>query len=99
MWPDQVVEGLQIGQYIGLRTGLRWILFEKDQLTLEAAKEMHCYGVVIGIALAEHALPDSIERQPFPEGQSSVLDAPVSVKDEALGRLPCPALPGATWYQ
>ena len=46
-----------------------------DQLALEAAKEMHCYGVVIGIVLAGHALPDSIERQPFPEGKRGVLDA------------------------
>ena len=75
MWPDQVVEGLQIGQYIVLRTGLRWILFEKDQLTLEAVEEMLCHGAVVGIALAEHALPGSIERQPFPEGKRGVLDA------------------------
>ena len=46
-----------------------------DQLALEAAEEMPCHGVVVGINLAGHALPDSIERQPFPEGERGVLDA------------------------
>ena len=65
-----------------------------DQLALEAAEEMPCHGVVVGIALAGHALPDSIERQPFPEGERGVMDAPITVKDEALGRVAaadCPA--------
>ena len=57
-----------------------------DQLALEAAEEMPCHGVVVGIALAGHALPDSIERQPFPEGERGALDAPFTVKDESLGR-------------
>ena len=46
-----------------------------DQLALETAEEIFCHGVVVGIALAGHALPDSIERQPFPEGERGVLDA------------------------
>ena len=46
-----------------------------DQLALESAEDMPCHGVVVGIALAGHALPDSIERQPFPEGERGVLDA------------------------
>ena len=58
-----------------------------DQLTLEAAEEMLCHGAVVGIALAGHALPDFIERQPFPDADRSVLDAAVTVKDEALGRV------------
>ena len=75
-----------------------------DQLALEAAEEMPCHGVVVGIALAGHALPDFIERQSFPKGECGVLDAPITVKDEALGRVaaadcPVPALPGAARYQ
>ena len=50
-------------------------MLEMDQLALEAAEEMLCHGIVVGIALAGHALPDSIERQPFPEGERGVLDA------------------------
>ena len=30
-----------------------------DQLALEAAEEMLCHGIVVGIALAGDALPDS----------------------------------------
>ena len=58
-----------------------------DQLALEAAEEMPCHGVVVGIALAGHALPDSVGRQPLPEGLGSVLDAPVIVKDRPLDGL------------
>lgn len=57
-----------------------------DQLALEAAEEMPCHGVVVGIALAGHALPDSIERQPFPEGELRRIGCLVTVKDKSLGR-------------
>lgn len=50
-------------------------MLEMDQLALEAAEEMLCHGIVVEITLAGHALPDSIERQPFPEGERGVLDA------------------------
>ena len=61
-------------------------MLEMDQLALEAAEEMLCHGIVVGIALAGDALPDSIELQPFPEGERGALDAPFTVKDESLGR-------------
>ena len=51
-----------------------------DQLALEAAEEMLCHGIVVGIALAGDALPDSIELQPFPEGERGALDAPFTVR-------------------
>ena len=62
-----------MGEYASLCAGSGGIVL--DQLALEAAEEMPCHGVVVGIALAGHALPDSIERQPFPEGERGVLDA------------------------
>ena len=62
-------------------------MLEMDQLALEAAEEMLCHGIVVGIALAGDALPDSIELQPFPEGERGALDAPFTVKDESLGGL------------
>ena len=61
-------------------------MLEMDQLALEAAEEMLCHGIVVEITLAGHALPDSIELQPFPEGERGALDAPFTVKDESLGR-------------
>ena len=62
-------------------------MLEMDQLALEAAEEMLCHGIVVEITLAGHALPDSVGRQPLPEGLGSVLDAPVIVKDRPLDGL------------
>lgn len=87
MWPDGVVEGLYVGEYIRLGAGSGGIVLEVDQLTLEAAEEIFCHGVVVGLALAGHALPDSIGLQPLSEGDRGVLDAPVTVKDESPGWL------------
>ena len=56
MWPDHVIEGLQVGEYIGLGTGPGGILFKMDQLALETAEGIFCYGVVVGIDLAGYAL-------------------------------------------
>lgn len=86
MWADRVIEGLQVGEYIGLCTGPGGILFEMDQLALETAEEIFCHGVVVGIALAGHALPNSIGLKALPEGPRGVLDALVTVKNEPLGR-------------
>ena len=58
-----------------------------DQLTLEAAEEIFCHGVIIRVAFSGHALPDSKGFQPLPKGPGSVLDASVTVKDQAFGRL------------
>ena len=87
MWPDGIVECLYVGEYIRLGAGSGGIVLEMDQLTLEAAEEIFCHGVVVGLALAGHALPDSIGLQPLSEGHCGVLDAPVTVKDESLGWL------------
>lgn len=86
MWPDSVVEGLHIGEYISLGAGPGGVVLEVDQLAFEAAEEIFCHSVVIGITLAGHALLDPIGLQPLPEGDRGVLDAPVTVKDEPLGR-------------
>lgn len=86
MWPDGVVEGLYVDEYISLGAGPGGVVLEVNQLALEAAEEILCHGVVVGIALAGHALLDSIGLQPLPEGSGGVLDAPVTVKDEAFGR-------------
>lgn len=39
MWADRVIEGLQVGEYIGLCTGPGGILFEMDQLAHETAEK------------------------------------------------------------
>ncbi len=84
MWPDSVVKGLYIGEYIGLGADPSGIVLEVDKLALETAEEIFRYSVVIGIALVGHALVDSIGPQLFPESGRRVLDAPVTVEDERL---------------
>lgn len=44
------------------------------------------HGVVVRIVLARHALPDAIELQALPKCGCGVLDAPIAVKGEPLGR-------------
>lgn len=77
-----------MGNYVGLRTGPRWILFQMDQLTPEAAQEIFCHGVIVWIALAGYALLDSVGFQPLPKGPGSTLGAPITVKAQALGQRP-----------
>lgn len=86
MRPDGVVEGLQIGEHISLSAGPGGVVVEVNQLALEAAEEIFRHGVVVGIALAGHALPDPIGIQLRPKGRRRILDAPITVKDEPLGR-------------
>ena len=86
MWPDGIVECLYVSEDIRLGAGPGGIVLEVDQLAFEAAEEIFCHGVVIGIALAGHTLLDSIGLQPLPEGGCGVLDALVTVKDEPLRR-------------
>ena len=77
MWPYGVVEGLQVGEYIDPGAGSGRILLEVNEFAFQAAEEMLCHGIVVGIALAGHALPDSIELQPFPEGDTRRIGRPV----------------------
>lgn len=68
MWPDGVVEGLQVSEYIILGGGPGGVVLEMNQLAFEAAEEILCHGVVVGIALAGHALLDS-HRTPAAPGK------------------------------
>lgn len=56
-----------------------------DTFTFEAAEEVFSNSVVIGVALAGHALAESKIDQTLPVSAGSVLDAAIGVKDEALG--------------
>ena len=50
-----------------------------DALALEAAEEVFGHGVVIGIALAGHALPDAEAGETLTVSVGGVLDAAVRV--------------------
>ena len=57
-----------------------------DAFTLETAEEVFCNSVVVGVALAGHALAEAKIREVLAESTSSILDAAVRVEDEAFGR-------------
>ncbi len=63
---------------------------QMDALALEAAEEVFGHGVVIGIALAGHALPDAEAGETLTVSVGGVLDAAVGVEDEAGQRLAAP---------
>ena len=63
---------------------------QMDALALEAAEEVFGHGVVIGIALAGHALPDAETGETLTVSVGGVLDAAVGVEDEAGQRLAAP---------
>ena len=54
---------------------------QMDALALEAAEEVFGHGVVIGIALAGHALPDAEAGETLTVSVGGVLDAAVGVED------------------
>ena len=63
---------------------------QMDALALKAAEEVFGHGVVIGIALAGHALPDAEAGETLTVSVGGVLDAAVGVEDEAGQRLAAP---------
>ena len=63
---------------------------QMDALALEAAEEVFGHGVVIGIALAGHALPDAEAGETLTVSVGGVWDAAVGVEDEAGQRLAAP---------
>lgn len=86
MGTHRVVEGLQVGKYVGLSLAAGVVMLEMDQLTFEAAEEIFGHGVVVGIAPAGHALADAAGLQTLAVGSGGVLDTAVAVEDETFGR-------------
>ena len=86
MWTQGVVEALDVCKYVGLGHGTGGVAREVDQLTFQAAEEIFGHGVVVGVAPAGHALADAVGLQTLTVGLGCVLDAAVTVEDQALGR-------------
>ena len=86
MRADSVVEGFEIGKYVVLCSSPCRVVLKVDQFTLEAAEEVLRNGVVIGVTAAGHALPDAVGFQTLPVGPGGILDTPVAVKNQTLGR-------------
>ena len=60
-------------------------MVEMDAFTLETAEEVFGNSVVVGVALAGHALAEAKNREVLAESTSGILDAAVRVEDKALG--------------
>ena len=54
-----------------------------DQFTYEASEKVLRHSVVAGVAFAGHALPDTQRGKPAPKGFRGILDAPVTVENQA----------------
>ena len=87
MGADGVVEGFEISKHIVLCCSPCGVVLEVDQFTLEAAEEVLRNSVVIRVAAAGHALPDTIGFQALPVDPGGILDTPVAVKNQTSGGL------------
>ena len=83
-----VVEGLQIGKNVCVRSCARGILLQVDEFAFQTAEEVLGNGVVVGIAPVGHTLPDAIGFQSLPVGSGCVLNAAVTVEDQVRRRFP-----------
>ena len=81
MRADSVVEGLQIGKNVCVRSCARGILLQVDEFAFQTAEEVLGNSVVVGIAPAGHALPDAIGFQLIPVSSGCVLNAAVTVEN------------------
>ena len=61
---------------------------QMDALALKAAEEVFGHGVVIGIALAGHALPDAETGETLTESVGGVLDAAPLQEISSFASLP-----------
>ena len=83
MGPDGVVKRLDVGEKVGLGGPAGIETAQVNQLAFQAAEKVFRHSVVVGVALAGHALPDAQGSQTLTEGRGGVLDAPVAVEDQS----------------
>ena len=83
MRAQRIVKGLDIGENIRLSSTAGVIPAQVNQFTFETAEKVFRHSVVVGVAFAGHALPDAQRGKPVPKGFRSILDAPVTVENQA----------------
>ena len=83
MRAQRIVKGLDIGENIRLSSTAGVILAQVDPFTFEAAEKVLRHSVVVGVAFAGHALPDAQRGKPAPKGFRGILDAPVTLENQA----------------
>ena len=65
MRPYGVVKRFDIRENIGLRDRFCRVVLVMHQLAFEAGEKVFSNGVVVGVSLAGHALPDSQRMETF----------------------------------
>ena len=80
---QRIVKGLDISKNIRLRSTAGAILAQVDPFTFETAEKVFRHSVVVGVAFVGHALPDAQRGKPAPKGFRGILDAPVTVENQA----------------
>lgn len=84
--PEIVVKGFDVAENGCLGGVPGGEMLKVDTFTFETGEEILRHSVVIGIALAGHALPETVVLQGLPVGGRGILDAPVGVENQALLR-------------
>ena len=82
MTPFAVVEDLDVFEEVSMRGLVVEPATVMSQLGLEQMKERFGYGVIPAVALAAHALHETVSGQPLGELSAGVLDASIGVDDE-----------------
>ena len=78
-----IVKGFNIGENIRLSSTAGVILTQVNQFTFETAEKVFRHSVVVGGAFAGHTLPDAQPGKPVSIGFRGILDAPVTVENQA----------------
>ena len=83
MRAQRIVKGLDIGKNIRLSSTAGVRPAQVNQFTFETAEKVFRHSVVVGVAFVGHALPDAQRGKPAPKGFRGILDAPVTVENQA----------------
>lgn len=84
MRPDRVVKSFDAGNNSGLRFNSGTETAQMNQFAFETAEEILSHGVVIKVTFAGHALAEMELSQTFTVVRGSILDAPATMKNQAL---------------
>ena len=86
MGPDGVVKRLDVGEKVGLGGPAGIETAQVNQLAFQAAEKVFRHSVVVGVALAGHALPDAQGSQTLTEGRGAYWTPRSAVEDQSRGR-------------
>ena len=86
MTPLAVVEDLDILEQIAMGIGIAFTSGMIHQFRFEDMKKRLGHSIVPTVAFATHALYETMRAQYLGNASTSILDAPIRMEDQALGR-------------